>query len=110
MSAKKKVAKGVPHCYQRMGALLTEAEKRLGKQEKELTRLRADSEALDLLDEAFSMHYGASLFRQGPYMNGKNVGFSTSQFGPRVRESFRSVREVAQFLKSKKLNDNADDA
>ena len=68
-----------------------------------------DAERLDALDEAFTMHTRASMHNQGPYMNGKNVGFSTSQFGPRKRGDFRSVREVADYIISQNnKSSNAD--
>lgn len=61
-------------------------------------RLREDKERLDALDESFATHTSAHLARVGPYMNNKNVAFSTNEFRPRLRENFRNVREVADKL------------
>lgn len=67
----------------------------------------SDADRLDALDKAFTIASRAMLINQGPYMSGKNMGFSTAQFGPRTKRNFRSVREVADFIILKNKQEDA---
>lgn len=66
---------------------------------KQLEEARKDKARLDALDNEFYMHYNARMYRQGPYMDNRNIAFSTQRDRsvPR-KKNFATVRQVADFL------------